>query len=52
MIPEDYTCPLCGHICPSLADYHRHWSRKHARDEKHDAQEANYQNGCPILSSE
>ena len=44
MHPDDYICPVCGLVLPSLADYHRHWEKKHRK-----AVQASYANGCPIL---
>jgi uncharacterized C2H2 Zn-finger protein len=26
---EEYACPVCGRVCESLAEYHKHWKKEH-----------------------
>ena len=31
--PNEFICPLCGEICPTLADYHKHYAKVHRKKE-------------------
>jgi hypothetical protein len=27
--PDDYICPRCGLLCPTLTFFHRHYAKEH-----------------------